>query len=257
MAGKLNRLAKMVAAGNSELTSNIFISRLTKHIEESQKDYKPSTYYKPSGIGGCLRKMYFERTGQALADKANYNLIGMGESGTYRHEVLQESMLQMSQNSEDFEWIDVAEHLEKYPVEGTVVDKNFVKNPYETKCKNELMQLSFLCDGLVKFQGKLYIVEIKTETMFKFSKHTEPYEEHKMQAACYGMSLGVSDVLFIYENRDNFEKKAYTYHITPEMEDAVIEKIATCEEYVALGESPKEYCKTSWCPYCTKEGRTM
>ena len=80
-------------------------------------------------------------------------------------------------------------------------------------------------------------MEIKTETMFKFTKHTEPYDEHKMQATCYGMCLGVDDVIFLYENRDNFEKKAYTFHITQEMKDQVYEKLVTCEEYVEKGES--------------------
>ena len=257
MANKLNRLAKMVAAGSTELTSNIFTNRLTKFIETSQKDYTPSQFYKPSGIGGCMRKMYFERIGKPLQDKASFNLTGMGETGTYRHEVLQEYILQLAKTDEDLEWIDVAEHLSKHPVEGTYVDKAFKKNPYETKCVNELMQLSFLCDGLIRFQGKLYILEIKTETMFKYSKHTEPYEEHKMQAACYGLSLGVKDVLFLYENRDNFDKKAYTYHINEDIENAVIDKLSTCEEFVTAGESPNEFCNSAWCPYCRKEGRLL
>lgn len=257
MASKLSRIAKMVAAEKVNEPAANFVDKFTQVIETTQKVYTPSTYYKPSGVGGCIRKMYFERIGKALQDNASYNLIAMGEAGTFRHEVLQEYMVQMSKTDPDFEWLDVAEYLEENPVEGTEVDKNFVKNEYETKCKNELLQLSFLCDGLVRWRGKVYIMEIKTETMFKFNKHTEPYPEHKMQATCYGMCLGVDDVLFLYENRDNFEKKAYTYHITDAMKDEVLDKLVTCEEYVEKGESPKIYCSSNYCPYCRKEGRNL
>ena len=100
-------------------------------------------------------------------------------------------------------------------------------------------------------------MEIKTETMFKFNKHTEPYPEHKMQAACYGICLGVDDVLFLYENRDNFEKKAYTFHISEEMKQQVLDKLITCEAYVEKGISPKIYCDSNYCPYCRKEGRSL
>lgn len=257
MAKKLARIAKMVAAESKNEPATDFVNQFTKFIETSQKPYTPSQYYKPSGVGGCLRKMYFERIGQALQDNASYNLIAMGEAGTMRHEALQEYLVNFSKKDPNFEWLKVDEYLEEHPVEGTNVDTNFVKNDFETKCKNELLQLSFLCDGLVRWQGKVYIMEIKTETMFKFNKHTEPYEEHKMQATCYGMCIGVDDVIFLYENRDNFEKKAYVYHITDDMKEQVLHKLQECEKYVELGISPKVYCNSSYCPYCRKEGRKL
>lgn len=257
MASSLTKIAKMVRAGNSEGPASAFVASLLETIERTQPEYTPSRYYKPSGVGGCIRKMYFERIGQSIRDTADSNLIAMGEAGTFRHEVLQEYMVKMSQTDKDFEWLDVAQHLAENPVEGTIVDNTFVKNDYETKCKNELLQLSFLCDGLVRYKGKLYIMEIKTETMFKFTKHTEPYPEHKMQAACYGMCLGVDDVIFLYENRDNFEKKAYTYHIPESVKQEVLDKLVTCEEHVEKGESPKIFCTSPYCPYCRKEGRNL
>ena len=85
----LTRIAKMVRAGNSEGPASSFVNSLTQVIERTQPEYKPSTYYKPSGVGGCLRQMYFERTGQAIRSNADSNLVAMGEAGTFRHEVLQ------------------------------------------------------------------------------------------------------------------------------------------------------------------------
>ena len=246
----LSRVAKLVASGNSELPQNVFANKLKKFIENSQREYKPSTYYKPSGVGGCIRKMYFERIGKPLQDKANFNLIAMGEAGTQRHEVLQQYMVDLAKEDDYFEWLDVADYLEKNPVEGTTVDTKFKKNDFETKCKNELLQLSFLCDGLVKIDGKVYIMEIKTETMFKYSKHDEPFEAHKMQATCYALALGVEDVIFLYENRDNFEKKAYAYHVSEAMKKQVVDKLAECEAYVEKHEAPQIFCSDNYCPYC-------
>ena len=257
MARSLSRVAKLVAAGDATLPENQFIKKLTTTIETTQSEYTPSTYYKPSGVGGCIRKMYFERIGKPLPEIPNAMLIAMGETGTQRHEVLQSYLVKLSDMDDDFEWLDVAEYLKDNPVEGTEVDKNFKKNEFETKCKNALLQLSFLCDGLIRLNGKTYILEIKTETMFKYNKQTEPFPEHKMQATCYGLCLGVDDVLFLYENRDTFEKKAYTYHINDEMKDQVVEKLNTCEYYVEKKESPKIFCGSTYCPYCKKQNRDM
>lgn len=80
MASKLSRIAKMVAAEKVNEPAANFVDKFTQVIETTQKAYTPSTYYKPSGVGGCIRKMYFERIGKALQDNASYNLIAMGGS---------------------------------------------------------------------------------------------------------------------------------------------------------------------------------
>lgn len=249
---KLNRLAKMVAQSKENQFAEQFVQMLTHSIETEVETYTPSTYYKPSGVGGCIRKMYYERIGEAKQDKASYNLIGMGEAGTDRHEHLQRAMVRMSEvvPNDKFEWIDVSEYMKLNPVEGTVEDTKFKKNEYEAKFKNELLQLSFLCDGLITVNGKPFIFEAKTETMFKYNKHSEPFEEHKMQATCYAMCLGVDNVIFLYENRDTLEKKAYEFEVTDVWKERVIEKLQTCEWHVEQQTPPTEKCSSNYCPYC-------
>ena len=256
---RLSKIAKLVAAGSEDKVENIFIQNLKATIENTQSEYRPSTFYKPSGVGGCIRSMYFQRVGNVLQQKSDSNLIAMGESGTFRHEVIQEYLVKMSERlaDEEFLWVNVEKYLEENPVEGTTVDANFKKNDYETKCKNSNLQLSFLCDGLVMLKGKPTILEIKTETMFKYNKHTEPYEEHKMQATCYALCLGVDQVLFLYENRDTFDKKAYLFEVTAEWKQKVVDKISTCEWFVEQGAAPQEYCSSNYCPYCKGPGKEM
>ena len=155
---RLSKIAKLVAAGSEDKVENIFIQNLKATIENTQSEYRPSTFYKPSGVGGCIRSMYFQRVGNVLQQKSDSNLIAMGESGTFRHEVIQEYLVKMSERlaDEEFLWVNVEKYLEENPVEGTTVDANFKKNDYETKCKNSNLQLSFLCDGLVmlKVEGR-------------------------------------------------------------------------------------------------------
>lgn len=254
---RLGSLAKMVAAGSDENPAKRFADDLKQTIKRSQSEYKPSRFYKPSGVSGCIRKMYFERIGKSKQDDASTNLIGMGEVGTFRHEVIQNYLIKMSdKKNSNFTWVDVEEHLKENPVEGTRINesKKF-KKKNETKCFNELLQLSFLCDGIIIYEGEKYIFEMKTETMFKYQKHTEAHEEHFLQAACYAMCLGVDKVMFLYENRDSLDFKATIFTPTEADYDAVVEKIQLCEDYVLKGEEPKIYCSSSYCPYCKKGER--
>lgn len=251
---KLKSIAKRVAASSLERPENRLVRDLISTIENTQRPYKPSRWYKPSGLG-CVKKMYFERIGEPIVQKGGFQLIGMGEVGTHRHEDLQEYFFKMQKVNKELKWINVEEYLKENPVEGTIVDNSFIKNKYETKCKNELLQLSFLSDGLIEYEGTLYILEIKTESMFKFNKQEKQFPDHEIQAACYAMSLGVKDVMFLYEDRDSLDKKMYHFTVTEDIEDYVVERIQYVEDCVRKGTEPKEKCSSSYCQYCKGRGR--
>lgn len=246
---RLKSIAKQVAASSMVKPENKLLRDFINTIEKEQPDYKPSQWYKPSGLG-CVRRMYYERIGEPKKEAKQFKLIGMGEVGTDRHETIQSYFVKMAKNYPELEWINVADFLKDNPVDGTIVDNKFIKNEFETKCKNELLQLSFLSDGLIKYEGELYILEIKTESMFKFNKQEEVFPDHKIQAACYSLCLGVNKVMFLYENRDDLNKKIYQFEVTEEIEDFVVDRIQYVEDCVEAGEPPKEKCKSSFCQYC-------
>lgn len=251
----ISSIAKMVAQSNPDKPENKFIESFRRAITASRPAYKPSKWYKPSGVGGCKRKMYYERIGEPLQDNASFALTGIGDSGTDRHERLQAAAAWLSENDKTgfFKWHNVGEYLDAHPVEGTWHEGAKSKNAFETYCRNELLQLSFFADGLVTLDGEDMIFEIKTESMFKFGKHDEPWEEHKYQATCYALSLGVDKVLFLYENRDNCENKAFIFEVTEEWKQRVVDKIADVEDHVLRREPPEEKCGKAWCPYCKKK----
>ena len=233
---------------------------MKKSIETSniKNARTPSTSYKPSSMN-CIRQSYYQITG-AEADESdvNYCLIGIAESGTDRHIRIQQYLLDMKSNGFDCEYIDVGEFI-KYR------DLNYLevksKEVMETKLYWPELNLSFLSDGIIKYRDKYYILEIKTEVSYKWQSRKGVDPNHYHQATCYALAFGIDDVIFIYENRDTCDKKAYLLHVTDEMKQDVLGYISNCDSYVSQKQVPpipdnvsNKTC--SYCPYkkiCNKE----
>ena len=253
---KLNKIAKMVRAEKSNEIAQQFVNDLIYTIEkENESDYIPTRSYKPSGIAGCKRSLYYQMIGaQPDEQSSGVNLVGICESGTDRHEVLQDYIQNMRKYNISCEWLDVGEYLLKHKIyDPTVVSKK----GNETKLYSEKYNMRFMCDGLVKYKDEYYIIEIKTESTHKYNSHDEPYQSHKLQAACYSMCIGVPKVIFIYENRDNCSKKGYLFEVPQEMIDDIedtIQYVNDCVKFDVL--PPKEPNKCTYCNYkntCVKE----
>lgn len=239
----LKNLAKFIDSANQEKTpEQEFLHIYNETIQRIQKPRKPSKTYKPSSLGGCMRTMYYEVTGapQDENQKIDSNFIEIMNDGTDRHERIQETIIEAGKLGYDLEWIDVGEFLERRPVPGTRVTE---RQGYETKLRNDVLNLSFMCDGIIKFKSKYYILEIKTEVSFKWNGRVGPVDKHEVQAAAYSTALGVDDILYIYENRDFKSKKIFTQHVTPQdKEEKVVSKIETCNAYVEAGIVPPCTC---------------
>jgi len=215
----LKNLAKIINNATKEKTfEERFIYELNETISRSQQPRQPSRTFKPSSLGGCMRRMFFEVTGAEVdkAKPADAGLVGINESGTDRHERLQKHIASMKEFGFNVEWVDVADFIEQHQPKGTRVVE---RKGMETKLFNEILNLSFMSDGIIKIDGVHYILEIKTEASFKWQGRIAPEEKHIFQAASYSVALGVSKVIFIYENRDVCAKKAYLIEITQEMKE--------------------------------------
>ena len=245
---RLSGIAKLIKAGNQAGPENLFLNELIKTIELSQETRKPSATYKPSSLGGCIRNLYFQVT-QADLDgtPTEYSLTGICESGTNRHEVIQNYVADMSSHGFDCKWIDVQEFVEENKPEGTIVE---FKSGMETKCYNEKYNMSFLCDGIIKYRGQYYILEIKTESTYKFGSQEEPFPEHKVQATAYSLAFGIDKIIFLYENRDTCSKKAYLVDVTQKMKQDLIEKIRVCDSHVLNQVPPPKSENVKDCRYC-------
>jgi len=210
--------------------------------------------FTPSSLYGCERKIYYKLTGVETEDTRTSELIGICESGTFRHAALQEYIIQIQETNDDCIWIDPEVYIKYAPVEGTRVD---IRQGNEVRFYNEIYNMSFMCDGIVRYKNKYYILEIKTETSYKYNKHDEPHRQHKNQVAAYSLGLGIRNVLFIYENRDNCSKKVFHHVVTDEDIDEIKNIIKGLTQSIKLRKLPvNSYIATDVeCRYCDYKER--
>ena len=173
--------------------------------------------------------------------------MGICESGTARHEMLQNYVMKMKDAGFDWEWIDPAKYVEEKNVPNM---KLISHNGNEVKFFNSRYNMRFLCDGIVRLGDRYFILEIKTESCFKFDRHDDAWNPHKLQATCYSLCFGIDEVIFLYENRDVCSKKAFLVTVTDEMKEAVEDKIAEIDKAISEGYVPLKEETTSNCQYC-------
>lgn len=238
-------------AKDSQPVEQGFLSDLKRSIElTDEKNFrKPSKTYKPSSMN-CIRNMWFQVTGHE-PDKSTSSacLVGICESGTDRHERVQNAVADMKNNGIDCEYIDVAKFVKSRNLDYLDVVS---KQGNETKLYNRSLNMSFLCDGIIRYKGKYYILEIKTESIYKWLTRTDVDEAHYNQAISYSVSLGLDDVIFLYINRDNTDMKAFMFHVNNEMKEELIGKIERCDEYVKKVTCPPKprTANAKFCQYC-------
>lgn len=237
---------------------NQFLADLQTSIELSnaQEGRVPSKTYKPSTMN-CIRNMFYQMKGiEVPPSTMPYKNVGILETGTDRHVRVQDAVANMKNNGFDCEYIDV----EDYILSNNIPDIKIVgKMGVETKLHHTKLNMSFMCDGIIRYCGKYYILEIKTEGNKYFSKRMGVDEKHYNQASAYSISFGIDDVIFLYVDRDSLEMKAFLLEVTEEMKKTVIDKITSCDSYLAEDKVPpkeENYVICMYCPYkdiCTKE----
>jgi CRISPR/Cas system-associated exonuclease Cas4 (RecB family) len=228
-----------------------FVADLKLSIEKQDQENVriPSKSYKPSSMS-CLRQMYFQIIGeepsQERRDSCN---IGITDIGSFRHEKIQEAIMDMRKYKMDCEYVDIAKFIKQRKIKNVEIKD---KIGIETKLYLPDLNMSFMTDGIVKYKGQYYILEIKTETNHKFWDRKGVAENHIIQATSYSIAFNINQVLFLYECRDNTEKKCYLLEITEDMKHEVISKIEECDQYVnnlIVPPKPKN-ASNKFCQYC-------
>lgn len=227
-----------------------FLDDLKRSIEldDMKNARKPSQTYKPSGMN-CLRSMYYQVIGATPVSDSSYTLVGICESGTDRHARIQNAISKMKENGFDCEYIDVAEFVKSRELDYLEVVE---KCGNETKLYDKNRNISFLCDGIIRYKGRYYIVEFKTESSFKWKDRKGVDPKHYNQARTYSLELQIDDVIFIYINRDIVDYKAYMYNVSGSERNSIINLIDTCQSYVDKKEVPPkpEDANDKKCSYC-------
>lgn len=252
----LKSVMRMLDDVNSELdVQDSFLRDLKRSIELTDEKNRrlPSQTYKPSGMN-CIRSMYYQVIGTEPTETAsNYSLVGICNAGSDIHQRIQQAVLDMSSNDIDCEYINVADYVRSRNLEylEIVKEPDFAHGDYETKLYHKTLNMSFLCDGIIRYKGKYYILELKTEASFKFNSRADVDPKHYNQGIAYSLSLGIDDVIFVYINRDLLDMKSYMFHVTDSMRQALVDKLQECDSYVERKQvPPKPEINAKVCAYC-------
>ena len=214
------------------------------------KDGKPSRRYKPSSMN-CLRSMYYQIIGADLdkQQQKSSDFYGICESGTDRHKRIQYAITQMKKYGIDCEYVDVESFIKSNNIEHLVVES---KEEFETKVYDKNRNIIFLCDGLIKYKGEYYILEIKTESSYKWLDRSYVDDKHLNQAYTYSLELGIDKIMFMYENRDICSKKPYILTVSDENRKFIEDRVSSCDKYVSDGIVPPIDANVTnrICQYC-------
>ena len=238
-----------------------FLNDLKRSIEitADKGSRLPSKTYKPSGMN-CIRASYYQIMGvQPDEASSSYSLVGICNSGTDIHVRIQTAVEQMKKNGMDCEYIDVANFVKQRNLDYLDIVS---KNGMETKLYHKKFNMSFMCDGIIKYKNHYYILELKTESSYKFMNRKDVDPSHYQQGTAYSLAFGLDEVLFVYINRDILDMKAFMFKVTPEMKENLVGYIEECDGYVQRMIAPpkpenvtKKAC--SYCGYktqCRKDG---
>lgn len=228
-----------------------FLNDLKRSIEmTADKDTRlPSKTYKPSGMN-CIRASYYQVSGiQPDESHASYSLVGICNSGTDIHLRIQKAVICMKYNSMDCEFISVPEFIKQRNLSDLEVVSNTAT---ETKLYHKKLNMSFMCDGIIKYKKHYYILELKTENSYKFMNRKDVDLSHHNQAIAYSLAFGIDQVLFVYINRDILDMKAFMFNVTGEMKEGLVGYIEECDGYVKrmiVPPKPESVSKKA-CSYC-------
>lgn len=233
-----------------------FLSDLKRSIELSDEKNrrKGSLTYKPSSMN-CIRQMYYIVTGKDGDEElSNYCNIGICNSGSDIHQRIQQAVLEMKSNGIDCEYINVADYVESRNLDYLEIKEkpNFKKGKFETKLYHKTLNMSFLCDGVIKYKNHYYILELKSEGGNKFYSREGVDPSHYNQGTAYSIALQIDEVLFVYISRDVLDMKSFMFIPTDDMKQELVGRIEECDTYVRnlkVPPKPVDVAKKT-CDYC-------
>lgn len=261
MAGNAYKdIMKMVnAKAKATTTGEEFVADIERYMQISKAPYTPGLTVKPSMLGGCFRQQFFVLNGveQDPGKLQQPSMISIQESGTDRHERIQNYCQDAAHFNLPIIWVDPVEEVAKANLKG-IHTEIVRRDGNELLCYNKDYNLRFKCDGIIIYKGVKMILEIKTEEHFKFTSRVCADPKHAYQGRCYSMCFGINQVMFLYENRNYTTRKAYQVEITDSEITDVKQRITNLLDYQTKQlVPPKEKDKCVYCDYkqeCKKYG---
>ena len=241
---------------NSTASMNL-LGLYNSFVEEDiqEKNNRPShKTIAPSSLR-CSRRTWFRLRGveSDKLSRVDPVLHFTTEIGSACHEIIQN---RLSLHLKD-DWLDVGEYLETYVKNH---EFTYTKNGYETQIAFHDIPIRFACDGVIRLDDKLYLLEIKSSEFSSWQDLSDCKEEHRQQALCYAMLLGLQNILFMYIDRQYGGIKCFEVIVKDYEAEDINNKfsyILKCvENNIAPEPLPKgdKWCSPAMCPYYKKCG---
>ena len=170
--------------------------------------------------------------------------------GTACHREIQSNL----KNSIGDQWIDVEHYLEKNKLshEYRIVDKT----EFETQLEFINPPVKFSCDGLLRIENEVYLLEIKTSHPQSFKSLSKPKPQHIDQVKCYCSLLQLHKALILYQDRTYGGTKCYELIVRDYEMEEVFNRMNVVLDYVKKNLAPPKLpAGDYWCTYCKYKQR--
>lgn len=244
-------------------TSSEFLDNYTSYVDSTikAKAERPSHQTFSGSSFRCDRRSWFRLRGtKPDSVKAPDKVLNFtADIGTACHRIIQNNLRAILKD----DWIDVGEYLAQlqpdYAYEVTKDDDGI-----ESQVCIFDPPIRFACDGLVRLDDTIYLLEIKTSEFSSWNDMTEPKPQHVDQIKCYASLLNIHNVLFLYQDRQYGELKCYEVQVTDTAMREVYDRFRYVMDMVDKNLAPdplpkgSSWCTPSMCPYyhkCAEYGR--
>lgn len=225
----LAKKAKAVHAAKKELPfAEAFLRDLDSSIAEGEaRGAFERVSLSPSSLGACVRKLWFEFMGtEPEQESVNVDSVTISNMGTATHDYIQRVWLRRMEEAGRLRLVDPVEWIDGlirngHPIEAVKRSGNEVKWEF----RRWPLPVRGMCDGLIEYQGRLVILEIKTVDTNIFRSMVKPLQKHILQATVYGVALKLRYVLFLYVDRNGGKRRAFLLEITDDMVRELEERI--------------------------------
>lgn len=188
---------------------------------ESEVSEPPHRTFAPSSFR-CSRKQWFRLRGTQpdKVERPDVALNFSAEVGTARHKVIQQNLKEMLKD----DWIEVEDYFKSIELPSNyILTKS--DDGLETLVEFTDIPVRFAVDGIIRINGKIYLLEIKTSDHGAFAELTDPKPIHIDQVKCYCAMLNLFNVLMVYEDRQYGDMKCYQVNFSSLDQIGVMEKM--------------------------------
>lgn len=227
-----------------------------KNEEPKHKTFAPSQMR-------CDRVSWFRLRGTQPDEIQNPD-IGLNftaQIGTACHEAIQNRL----SNLLGQDWISVSDWVNQDKSFFADYDMDLTCKGYETMIDlRSPYPVRFACDGIFRFNNKIYLLEIKTAEFSSLKDLTGPKPKHIDQIKCYSALLNIPNVMFLYQDRQYGELKCFEITVSKSEHEEMRNRMTRIMELAEANIAPDGLsvgdpdCSQNVCPYykvCKEWGR--